>query len=239
MIEELAAHYQQEGIHALNFRCPHRQDCSKDSETFVEAKGAFVGTEYEKGTLPRLAFISLDPGSSDSNPNRRTVEFVRYKEEHECDISQLKKSRHWYRTHELAMILLRRTKPDLRIEDSHLYFAHVNSVKCCVSNDNHASASHILFENCRKYIGGEVVILKPDILVTQGKWAMVAVEKTFEIVRSVEEGQICSHKWVRVGDREVLWFHTNHPRNFGIFNRQRRECFEKWSEIIYNTSFRT
>src|SRR4030067_1102162 len=160
MIKELTAYYQQKGISALDFHCQHLQACSKGNERFVEAKEAFVGTEYEKGTIPRLLFVSLDPGSSYSDPKWRTVEFVRNLEEHKCDVAKLHKSRHWYRTHELAWILLKKLKPDLQIEDSHMQFLMKN--------------------------------------------------------------------------RKVLWFHTYHPSNYGKFNQQRNECFEKWAEIIYD-----
>ena len=73
----------------------------------MQAREAFVGTEYEKGALPRLLFVSLDPGSSDVDPKRRTAESIRYREEHGCDVATLPKPRHWYRTHELAWILLK------------------------------------------------------------------------------------------------------------------------------------
>lgn len=235
MLSELNLYYGQEGISALDFRCQNLPICSEGNERFVEAKAAFVGTEYERGTLPRLLFVSLDPGSSERNPHRRTPEYVRFQEEYECNVDRLPKSRHWYRTHELALVLLKRFKPDLRIQDTHLYFAHVNTVKCCVSNDNHASASNRLFRNCRRYIVGELAVLRPDILVTQGKQAKLALEEQyihFEISESVEE-QFCSPRWVRIEDRQVLWLHTNHPRNFGGFNRQRRECYEQWGAIAF------
>lgn len=234
MIKELTAYYQEKGISALNFRCQYLQACGKSNKRFVEAKEAFVGTEYEKGSLPRLLFLSLDPGSSDRDPKRRTLEFVRHSEEHECDVVNLLKARHWYRTHELAWILLKKIKPDLQMQDSHLYFAHVNSVKCCVSNDNHKSASPALFNNCRKYVVGEIVVLKPDILITQGKWAKLAIEQSFDSPQSPGNKHLCSHVRFPMGNRSVLWFHTNHPRDFGRFNKQRRECFEKWARIIYN-----
>jgi len=233
-MKELISYYKRRGISALNFHCSHLQDCSKGNEKFVKAKEAFVGTEYEKGTLPRLLFVSLDPGRSDSNPRRRTVKSVWYLEEHECDVEELPKARHWYRTHELAWTLLRRLKPDLEIQDSHLYFAHVNSVKCCVSNDGHKSARTALFRNCREYLGQEIVILKPDILVTQGKWANVAIEQSFGVRKSPGEKGRCSHVRFLMGSRMVSWLHTNHPRDFGRFNQQRRECFKKWARIIYD-----
>lgn len=217
----------------MEFRCQHLEDCRNGNNRFVEAKAAFIGTEYEKGTLPRLLFVSLDPGSSNSNPKQRTVESIRLQEEHECDVTLLPKARHWYRTHELAWILLKRFKPDLRLHDTHFYFAHVNSVKCCVSNENHRSARSILFKNCREYIGSEVAILKPDILVTQGKWAREAIQQNYRSSESLKDKLICSHTWIFIESKKVLWFHTYHPRNFGKFNHQRRECFENWAKLIY------
>lgn len=234
MIKKLTSFYKRQGISALNFHCPHLRDCSKGNKKFVEAKEAFVGTEYEKGTLPRLLFLSLDPGSSDSNPRLRALKSVRHWEEHKCDVNELPKARHWYRTHELAWILLKRFKPDMEIQDSHLYFAHANSVKCCVSNDDHKSAPVALFRNCRKYIDQEIVILKPDILVTQGNWAKTAIEKSFSVRKSSMDKRICSYVRFLISGRMVLWLHTNHPRDFGRFNQQRRECFKKWAKIIYD-----
>ncbi|MGC9964510.1 MAG: uracil-DNA glycosylase family protein [Syntrophobacteraceae bacterium] len=236
MLKSLKEYYQGNRISPLDFRCPHWEACSKGNPKITEAKSAFVGTGYEKGVLPRLLFLSLDPGESDREPEQRTVEHVRYLEEHKCDVHKLPQQRHWYRTHELAWILLEKVGP-IREEDSHLYFAHVNSVKC--SMNNHKQAKPQLFKNCREYIGGEVTILEPDILVTQGKWAKEAVEneKVFKILPGSEDNQVCSYiKWVHIGGKQTLWFHTYHPRNFGMFNKQRRYCFKNWAEYVY-TSF--
>lgn len=216
----------------MDFCCRHWQACSEGNQRITQAKGAFVGTDYEKGVLPRLLFLSLDPGSSNKEPERRTVEGVRL-EEHECKVADLPKQRHWYRTHELALILLEKFRPDMRIENSHLYFAHVNSVKCSMNNSNHKQARRMLFEKCREYIGGEITILKPDILVTQGQFAKVAVEKEFKILPGSEDNQVSSYKWVHIGGKQTLWFHTYHPRNFGKFNQQRREFFKNWAEYVY------
>ena len=233
MLKKLSSYYQHKGISPLHFRCRHWEACSERNQRITQAKAAFVGTEYEKGVLPRLLFLSLDPGCSHGEPNRRNVEFVRYFEERECKVADLPKQRHWYRTHELAWILLRSFRPDMRIQDSHLYFAHANSVKCSMNNRNHKQAGPRIFKNCREYVGGEVTILNPDILVTQGKEAKVAVERTFEISQGSVDKQICSHKWAHIGGRRTLWFHTYHPSNYGNFNQQRRECFENWAEFVH------
>ena len=65
ILDRLKHHYESNGISAANFHCQHRSDCSRDCDGFVEAREAFVGTEYEFGNLPRLLFVSLDPGGDD------------------------------------------------------------------------------------------------------------------------------------------------------------------------------
>lgn len=235
MLSELTSYYRRKGISPLKFRCQHRQVCSNGNNRFVEAKEAFIGTEYEKGTLPRLLFVSLDPGNSDcySSPKQRTLEAVRRQEEHNCDVAKLHKGRHAYLTHEITLTLLKKIKPDLLLQDTHLYYAHVNSVKCCVNNNNHKSAPSILFRNCQKYISGEIAILEPDILVTQGKMAREAIQECFKIPESLEDN-ICAHASFIIESKKVLWFHTYHPRNFGKFYQQRSKCFESWAKIIYD-----
>jgi uracil-DNA glycosylase family 4 len=236
MLRKLSTYYQQKGISPLDFRCGHWQACRRGNPHITQAKGAFVGTGYEKGILPRLLFLSLDPGDSDSDPNRRTGEFLRHFEEKECTVDDLPKQRHWYRTHELAYTLLKRFRPRMSLQDSHLYFAHTNSVKCSVNNSNHKQANPRLFTNCREYVGGELLILKPEILITQGKQAKIAVERSFEVSHSFK-GEPCSYKWAHIGGGQTIWFHTFHPSNYGKFNQQRRECFEDWAKIVYR-SFR-
>lgn len=232
MLKDLEAYYQDNGISPLDFRCQHWESCKKENEAFTESSGAFVSTGYEKGVLPRLLFLSLDSGSNDSEPDHRTMEFIRKHEENECEVARLPKQQHWYRTHELAWILLRQFRPNMTIQDSHLYFAHANSAKCSMNNRNKTEARPGIFKNCRRYVGGEVAILQPDILVTQGKWAKVAIEEAFK-VPGASENELCSHRWVPIADRRTLWFHTYHPRNFGKFNQQRRECFNEWAEYVY------
>jgi hypothetical protein len=241
MLESLETYYRFNGIYSLDFHCQHLQSCESGNKNFVKAKGAFVGTEYEQGTLPRLLFLSLDPGCSERNPEKRTPEYVRRKEEEECDVNELTKTHHWYLTHKLALTLLKGIKPDLQLQDTHLYFAHTNSAKCSMNNSHHKQAKNKNFKNCREYIGGEITILKPDILVTQGKFAKVAVEQVLGILEGSADSRAWSYKRVHIGGKKTLWFQTYHPRNFGKFKQQKDECFVKWAKIVsehYGTTFK-
>ena len=113
MLHELEKYYRAQGIYSEDFRCCHRDACSKHCTRFTEATSAFVGTQYERGSLPRLLFISLDPGSGEKgapDPGKRTPYYTR------TDIERfgLKGGKqHWRETHCLAVRLLRQFKADI------------------------------------------------------------------------------------------------------------------------------
>jgi len=72
MLEQLKNYYKSNGISALNFNCKHQEICRGSCSDFTTAKEAFVGPEYEKGSIPRLLFLSLDSGSEGKDPQDRS-----------------------------------------------------------------------------------------------------------------------------------------------------------------------
>ena len=219
MLDRLREYYKAHGISALGFACQHQAACSAESPRFTTAQESFVGPDY--GTrLPRLVFLSLDSGRLDSNPAIKTMEAVRRRVLAD-DVHRMPKGKHWYQTHRLALDLLQPFDSTLRIERVSRYFAHVNGAKCCQNNPEHQKADRLLFENCREYVGGEIRILRPDILVTQGREARDAVEHHF---RGIERGQFmadreeCEYRIVETApNRAAIWFAAYHPRHYGKF----------------------
>ena len=239
MLSELNAFYESNGISPLGFRCPSRSACSGNSPRFTEAKASFVGPRYRERQLPRLLFLSLDPGSAEREPERRTAESVRHQEV-ATDVGALPKPRHWYRTHELAFELLHQFRADLTIADARLYFAHVNSAKCCQNKSKRRQADQ-MFENCRRFIPGELRILKPDIIVTQGNPAKAGILENFDVrEHTVQTVAAPGYKndgryetgllEIGTGAHESLWLHTYLPTAFGHFNPQRRYCWPLYAE---------
>jgi hypothetical protein len=234
MLHELRTYYEKNGISALGFSCKHYPDCSAGCPTFTKAKEAFVSTGYENHTLPRLLFISLDSGSGEKNPKYRTLEYMREQEERFCDVRGLEKFKHWYRTHELARAILRNFKFDLRLDDVHHFFAHTNSAKCCMNKSERAQADRKLFKNCRGFIPGEVAILNPDIIITQGDAAEQSILGCFQ--ESNLEDFIHSEfdfpevRVIFINGSPVLWIHTYHPRNSGGF-KSNMERLGEYSRI--------
>lgn len=224
MVRKLQQYYESTGIAALRFACAHRLRCAAESPRFTSAKEAYVGPEYEAGTLPRLLFLSLDSGSADADPNAKTLEANREWMRITTPTS-FPKGRHWHETHELACCLLRPFKPDLSVDTVGPFFAHTNSAKCCLNNPGHAVASETLFRNCRQFIADEIRILCPAILVTQGDYARDAVTGAFEVEDQFGESAgspLCKATILRLlPTLRTIWFHTYHPSAYGLYWRQK------------------
>jgi len=231
MIDKIEEYYRDKVILSTNFECSYKKECGRQSEKFYGPKSAFISSGYEKGTLPRLLILSLDPGSSEENPSKRLPIAVREFEETR-DISLLHKGRHWYRTHELAFHILRQFKDDLNIEDVKHYFAHVNTVKCSMNNPYNKQADKMLFKNCRGYLEDEIVLMRPDIIVTQGLEAKKALE---QIIPETHLSQDRAHHIINLNGRKVFWLQTVHPSNYGAFHKQfnKGKGWDKYAREIY------
>lgn len=139
MLHQLTQYYSAQGILASEFDCKYFKDCSNGCSTFSTAEEAFVGEEYEKGTLPRLLFVSLD-GGYEKSPDVRDVVGRRREVMDPRLWSRLKgKPNHWNWTNRIPLELLKdfhkeRIGADLDIDDVRLFFAHTPTVKCCENN---------------------------------------------------------------------------------------------------------
>ena len=220
LFDELHRYYEGEGILATQFICEHKAECRGGSPSFTGPKSAYVGERYpdaHRFGLPRLLFVSLDSGSGEPNPEKRLPRAVRsYATEHCLG----PKNRHWYRTHEHAACILARIRGiSMTPREAQLYFAHTNSAKCCQNKERRRQADKRLFENCRPYLSGELAVLRPDVIVTQGGWARIAVSSV--VGKWIPKDSVTSR--LQLHGREVFWLNTHHPARFGAFNGQRRQ----------------
>jgi len=234
MYKELTDYYRSKGISALEFNCKHFYACSQqDPKSFTTAKEAFVSVGYVAHNLPRILFVSLDSGSAETDPNKKTLESVRMWEEEMENIFLLHKNKHWYRTHELAYTLLRNFKTGLRLDEARNYFAHINSAKCCQNNPGRGQANQILFDNCREFIPGEIEILDPDVIITQGRWGKFAIEGVFQELRTPDyvSKELQEIKILLINNHAVLWIETFHPRN-GNFHAVNKPHYSLYEQVI-------
>ena len=154
------------------------------------------------------------------------------------DVSSIPKNRHWYRTHELAWYLLKRYEPRISVEKTKMYFAHVNSAKCCMNKKGSKKADGVLFRNCRIYLKQELSILRPKIIVTQGNEAKSAVIHICE--ESLKKFDDYA-SLIKLNGSQIFWLHTYHASNWGAFNSQRNYDkarnialgWERYSQLVY------
>ncbi|MGD0354321.1 MAG: uracil-DNA glycosylase family protein [Dehalococcoidia bacterium] len=237
MMDALDRFYQDNKIAAMSFECSHRGDCHSGNGDFVEAKEAFVGSEYVKGTLPRVLFISLDAASVSKTREHRTWPYIRDQEESHFD-HKYHHNPHWRETHAFAFEILKdiarerhinlTTKPAAGLASNVCrYFAHTNSAKCKDVNRGRNQGRERFFNNCREFIPGEICILQPALIVTQGDKAHQAVEGAFPPICSKQHPTDPNYVYriLRINNMPVMWFKTYHPSCYGLFYRARRDVY--------------
>ena len=247
MLRTLENYYRSKGILSTEFKCPHRAECVSGCKNFTEAKSTFVGEYYEKAEttgLPRLLFLSLDPGTAKGkntdyvSSQSRLPEQVRQQEKARGPW-QLKSGTHWHQTHELAACMLKAFNPKLECAlcahnylGANQYFAHVNSVKCCVNKEHRKKAAKILYENCRIYLREEIEILSPDIIVSQGKDAKKGIEYAFPCELPEKNIDYSNIVPFQLKTKQIIWWPSRYPTNMGTSGSDYREEKEKWESII-------
>jgi hypothetical protein len=265
IMKKVIEYYDENGISARNFRCCKYRECKSGCAGFTRAREPFVGTKYDSNGArkqPRILFVSLDSGAGRRLARDRTAEQARRWAEQMWEFVGRDRNKHWFQTHRLAWTFLNAFEIEpagIRERISSYFahpkiasdatisleirkrvtphFAHTNSAKCSENNTGKTQAHSRLFKNCRQYMAGELAILAPDIIVTQGGQARNAVghaldeESLVRQVASRASSKAYAYKILEIDGRQVLWFHTYHPKNYGKFHAQRKQCWERWAKI--------
>ena len=247
LIEGLTDYYEEKKILSTNFDCPHSARCRQGRndpapmsltpedasnvcdthDTFTPAKSALVGKYYER-TTPRLLFVSSDAGSAiySASGSTRSHSFASHQSrtpdslQHHPKFRRGEMNPHWLYTHEMAHIILGTCgviPRAAKFEDALDYFSHANTVKCSVNKRDKGEAPQRLFTKCRGYLRGEITVLSPDIIITQGSRAKEGVEAAFHIASEWGVCQTISFS----KRRQALWLPIHHPRNGRFFTESK------------------
>lgn len=221
LVEQLDAYYRERGIHPLDFGCASRSDCAAGCDDFTEARASLVGLGYGKPI--GLVVVSLDPGRGWPKSSDRTLEAVRERESPER-VAGLPRGRHWRETYEIAAAVLSAFGRSLTPEQAVSRFAHVNAAKCTHNLPGSRQAPSRLFRNCRPHMVGELAVLAPDVVVTQGKAAARAIDPLAQIV---EEG--AGWAIAELEGRPCFWLRLHHP---GAWHGAYRLQKKRWPELV-------
>ena len=208
------------------FGCPMKKDCRAaaaldGAEDYifsprtegVDVSKYYADGEYKGDRIPRIVVISLSvprPGISTAKNEA-------------CSQTRKVQNYHWPETLMTVRSLLcpfvsleKFPKPEL-IEK---LFVHLRTAKCC-SNAKGGTQEHgRMYENCGKYLGEEVRILEPDVIVTQGNYAHWQAEKhvfkknaaniIVEEVKGIDDS-IARIVDLKEDNRSVYWLRTRFP----------------------------
>lgn len=198
--------------------------------TFTPGHSALVGARYEEAE-PRLLFVALDLGTvlrdddPDYNyvlPDNRGPAGIR--RSHERMMRLVLSGKDPARrptlkaTSELARAILQDLPGIPEGDDFMRFCARVNAAKCTMNKEKRAQADNRLYKNCRErnYLRGEINILAPDIIVSQGKQARLGVEHAFCV-----RGEWARWRSVKLeSGKEAVWFPGYHPSSYGPYKRQ-------------------
>ena len=107
LIKDLRKYYIKHGISALKFNCKYYKACLSKCEVksnFSTAREPFIGKNYGKAGIPRVLFLSLDPGESEKDPKTKTIQAMR-KVKLDWILEKGIKPRHWWKTHQFTWVL--------------------------------------------------------------------------------------------------------------------------------------
>ena len=184
-LKKLKEHYAEHGFGRNSFtsNAQNAQNAEnacvrcKDLKVINIHKGAdtYIGSKY--GQPYNIVVVCLDPGKEPKNFEERRAQIEGQ------NINKL--NLHMKGTLATLKALLR----PIGIMDQDLFshFAMVNACKCFPADGTMKKAPKQFFVNCREHIWGELEILEPDVIITQGSEAIDAIANFMKKVEGEKE----------------------------------------------------
>lgn len=224
MLDDL---YKNQHIHPLDFNCRYVDFCRQYSnKEMTETKMSMVGNLYGK-KYPRIAILSLDPPNDEEgtfkSPGHRTTEYVSSFHENE-DYLLKRPNVHWAMTQIIVKDLLslfgysgqagsavvHESYSGRIIENVSAFFTHINVAKCCMNNEGKGQAAWQVHKRCGSaYLLKELVVLRPEILVSQGKDANEIAAELFGFPGI--EDFLPASRMIQISEQQTLWLPMDHP----------------------------
>lgn len=231
MQAQLSEYYAAQAIHPQDFRCVHQEFCRRYAYQGVmtPVKMSMVGSQYGV-QYPHIVVVSLDPpNGGDSTSDQRTTAYL--SSTHEADNYTTQRTNvHWAMTQIIVKDILALYGYQAQagaavvdepyggrpIENVCAYFAHVNAAKCSMNNPGKGQAAGQVHQRCSgSYLLGELTVLQPDILITQGSGANAAVGALFPAQAPKRCQPPDAHR-MPMGETETLWLLMPHPAYRGL-----------------------
>lgn len=227
---KFAEYYVECKIHPQHFACPHQDFCRQFAHRrdMTETKMSMVGRHYGEH-FPRIVVLSLDPPSGNRGayvePHQRTTECISERHENDDYSATRPNNPHWAMTQIIVKDILcwfgyvaqpgvavvKESYAGRPIENVSAFFAHVNVAKCSMNNPGKGQAHRKVHVKCAdSYLAGELKILAPDILITQGNAANEITARLLNAERFSPSDLPCARK-IDLEGKTTLWLPMRHP----------------------------
>ena len=156
-------------------KCTHYDECSKKCVYQLNFYRGRIGSNYGKG-IPKIFIVGREPVF----PKNYNGQKITYTVEEPCSLADAGYNSHYLRTfYTVAKLVLKDNFPrsfnknDMKLfEDIRHCFFLTNFFKCVFTDDTGRSGKDVndnMRKNCSKILLKEIEILKPDIIILQGK----------------------------------------------------------------------
>ena len=199
--------------------------------------------KYHGDCIPRIVVLSLSipqpEKDQDDEPAENPKTLLRANTHWPNTLVTVRSLLHHFIVPEKFPAPVRYWEDESREEIENL-FVHVRTAKCCsnAGKTPRAQEPAKVYANCGKYLGEELSILKPDVIVTQGNKARdMAKRHAFNAIEQVKgldlECPIAHIANLKEGNQSVYWL----PMTFPVGRYRWRWILEAGDPILSDVEF--
>lgn len=211
--KELQAYYNSEGIvPGDGFACKNKDLCSGNYERGMQCH---LGDKY--GEKIRILVASLDCGNGGKGTiEERTGNVV-------SDANQKKRNPHMRGTFQALSYFLDDKEPSVLVH----YMVMTNTCKCCLLGTAD-QMKYQYFWNCRNHTLAEISIIKPQVILFQGKNSVVGCREMLSTIEGIEDHEISeSLRVFNYGDLKCYAVLCIHPSARGRQYERRAHFYDE------------
>lgn len=176
--KDLQAYYESQGIiPGARFSCKYQEQCPGQ---LARGMQCHIGSRY--GEKMRIVVASLDCGNGGAEEiDGRTGDVVTSAEESKLDP-------HMKGTYKALAYFYDEQDPGKLVH----YMAMTNTCKCCkLDSTEHMSVNY--YWNCREYTVAEIHLLKPDVILFQGKFAPIGCNEMLSVIEGIDDADVAQY----------------------------------------------
>ena len=210
--KELQAYYNSEGIVPRDgFACKNKDLCSGN---YARGMQCYIGSKY--GEKIRILVASLDCGNGGADVIEDRIKKV-------LDVASGQLNPHMRGTYQALSYFLDEDKPSVLAH----YMVMTNTCKCCLMGTSN-QMKYQYFWNCRDHTLAEISLIKPQVILFQGKNSIAGCHEMLSPIEGIEDQEISERlKMFDYGDLKCYAVLCIHPSARGRQYRRKAQFYDE------------